>query len=143
MQKIYIAICLLVIFSSCRKSGTSCINCSDSCSHLHGDISGNWKINSLRHYSAPDNLNLPWANADPDKPAEIHFTDDSLFSYNKYFTWNSDSYDRYKMIDSTDFIIYSSVSSVRYLFGKIIKANEMQLTFMGVDTGTEELFSCF
>ena len=143
MQKNYVTLFFLVILSSCRKSGTTCINCNDSCSHLKGDISGNWKMNSLRDYSAPGNLNPPWAPADPGKPVEIHFTGDSLFSYNENFTWNSYDYDRYRMIDSADFIIYSSASPTRPLFGKILGATGIELTFMGVDMGTEELFTCY
>jgi len=144
MHRIHLIILLLVMVSACKKSETSCTSCAINCSHQNGGISGNWKLESFRSYSAPANLDPPWNKADPDKPVQISFTNDSLFTCNGNFTWNSDGYDRYKIIDSADFIVYSSSPQrIRPLFGKILNAKEIQIEFMGVDTGTEEKFSCF
>lgn len=144
MQRIYIAILISTLFLSCAKSDSYCSYCNNNCSHSGGDISGNWKLEATRYFSAPGSSNPSWVNADPNKPVTIAFTNDSLFSYNDNYFWKVDSLDRYKIIDSADFKIYSTNPS----FGQpitvtILNSKEINIHYMGVDRSTDEKYACY
>jgi len=143
-QKIKIYVLFFLVFFSCKKMDNSCSSCSSHCSHQTGDIKGNWKLLASRYYSAPNNLNPPWSAPDPNKPVTLSFSYDSIFTSSENFYLNSSGYDRYRFIDPTDFQVYSSIDSfTRSLKGKILNSNEIQLTFMGVDGGTDEKYTCY
>ncbi len=95
-------------------------------------------------YSYPNNPNPNWENSNPNNPVHISFSNDSVFSFNTNYFWKDAQYDRFKMIDSADFIIYSSIPLMSHpVSGKILNSSEIQLTYMGVDEGTLEKYSCY
>jgi hypothetical protein len=144
MQRIFISIFIFILISACKKTDSPCQSCNSNCSHPNGDISGNWKLEATRYYSAPGNPNPPWVNADPNKPVTIAFTNDSLFSFNDNYFWKMDSLDRYKIIDSADFKIYSSNPSfAQPITVKILNSKEIDIHYMGIDRSTEEKYTCF
>jgi hypothetical protein len=144
MLRIYILLLLFALIAACHKPDSPCLYCNNNCSHQNGDIKGYWVLEMTGGYSVPNNPGPNWKNADPNKPVDIEFKDDSLFSFNDNYFWKEHKYDRYKIIDSADFIIYSSIPFFSHpISGKIINAKEIVLTYMGVDNGTEEKYACY
>ncbi len=135
---------LFLLLAACKKTDAPCSNCNSSCSHQNGDIIGNWFLEMSGSYSYPNNPNPNWENSNPNNPVHISFSNDSVFSFNTNYFWKDAQYDRFKMIDSADFIIYSSIPLMSHpVSGKILNSSEIQLTYMGVDEGTLEKYSCY
>ena len=152
MKKHGIYICFLLALGACKKTNHSndslhpCSVANSAFSHKPGDIIGSWLLQSFRDYAAPNNMNGPWAPADCGKPVIIEFKDDSIFSYNGNFSLSQENFDRFKMTDQQDFEIYSSNpppgGPYHPLFGKVISVTQIEITDMGVDTGTEYNYDC-
>jgi hypothetical protein len=142
-----IPILLLILLSACRKSDPSCSTCSSGCSHMTGDISGDWKLEASRQYSAPNNLDPSWVPANAGVPVTISFTKDSIFTFNNNFSRSSENFDRYKFDDSAGFIYSTNPlnGNTPYHPAEIVLLNskEIELIYMGVDDGTEEKYACY
>jgi hypothetical protein len=148
MQRIYIAILISTLFLSCVKSDSSCSYCNNNCSHSGSDVSGNWTLEASRYYWVPGNPDPAWINANPNKPVTLSFTNDSVFAFSDNYAWKEENFDRYKLIDSADLLIYSSnppMGDIPYhpVMVKILSSKEIELTYMGIDTGTQEKYSCY
>jgi hypothetical protein len=143
-QRIFFLLMGIILLTGCHKSGGTCTACAGLCTHSQGNIAGNWKLEASIGFSAPGNSNTGWVNANPAKPVTIAFANDSLFSFNENYSWNMYGLDRYKMIDSSDYRIYSTNPS----FGlpvtvKILNSKEIQIHYMGVDRSTDEKYFCY
>ncbi len=144
MKRIYLSLFVFLLLAACNKTDTTCSNCNSNCSHQNGDIIGNWFLEMSGSYSYPDSPNPNWEKSNPNNPVHITFDSDSIFSFNTNYYWKAEQYDRFKIIDSADFIIYSSNPIFSHpASGKILNSKEIQLTYLGVDRGTVEKYSCY
>ena len=144
MKRISLSLSLLLLIGACNKTDAPCSTCTSDCSHHNGDIIGNWFLEMSGSDSYPDHPNPNWEISNPNNPVHISFSNDSVFSFNTNYFWKDDHFDRFKIIDSADFIIYSSNPFFSHpALGKILNSKEIQLTYMGVDQGTVEKYSCF
>ena len=152
MKKLRIYFYFLLLLASCKKSNNTndpphpCSVANSACSHKPGDIIGSWLLQSYGGYMAPNVGKQTWIPADCSKPVVIEFKDDSIFSYNSNFSLSGENFDRFKMTDQQHFEIYSSnpPSGGPYhpLFGTIVSSSQIEITDMGVDTGTEYNYDC-
>ena len=144
MKRKYLSLSLFFLLAACHKTDAPCSTCNSNCSHHNGDISGNWLLKMSGSYSYPNSPNPNWEISNPNNPVHITFSNDSVFSFNSNYFWKDEHYDRFKIIDSADFIIYSSNPFFNHpVPGKILNSKEIQLTYMGVDAGTVEKYSCY
>jgi hypothetical protein len=115
-------------------------------------ISGSWILIAVRHYSVPNNTDTSWGLIDTiDSKAVIGFSLDSIFTYNSNYSYQAQDYDRYNYLDTG---IYASDPAFRIFatrpptgavphlpsFARLLNADALVITYMGVDTGVEELY---
>jgi hypothetical protein len=143
-QRIFFLLMRIALVTGCHKSGGDCPASASLCTHSKRDIAGNWRLEATFGFSAPGNSNTGWVNADPATPVTITFTANSLFSFNENYSWNMYGLDRYKMIDSSDYRIYSTNLSFGLpVFVKVLNSKEIQIHYMGVDRSTDEKYVCY
>lgn len=112
-----------------------------------GNITGTWILDSSRNYQVSLNPDPPWVLVDSPTLVTIEFKDDSLFGYSNNYHWKYDSFDRYKMNDTVNFSIYSTARLTNFnipnqaLSGKVLSDHEIELTYFGIDHGTQEKYS--
>ena len=145
MQKLYLVVGFSILLFSCKKSdpvtGTNCNNPKVS-------IIGHWTLVAHRSYSIPANPNPGWQTIDKSNNVTILFSKDSAFSYNSVYNFSMDNYNRFTVIDSVDFSIYSTNPPGSGNFPiypsvsvKMTNPNEIELTYMGVDAGVQEKYT--
>src|SRR4249920_3887716 len=104
MHKLYISLLIFCYVLACRKTdnGTpqNCHECKSNCYPLDSGITGTWKLEATSYYSIPNNPNPTWIPADKGHPVTIEFLSDSSFKYNNNYSWSSELFDRFTIIDS-------------------------------------------
>jgi len=118
------------------------------CNNSTESIIGHWSLVAERSYSIPVNPDPNWQSVDKSNIVTVEFSNDSTFSYNSNYYFAMDNYDRFTIIDSVDFRIYSTSppDSGNFpfypsVFVKMITANELELTYMGIDAGEQEKYT--
>src|SRR5664279_860885 len=101
--------CLMVGFSillfSCKKNDPVM---APNCNNPTGSIIDHWSLVANRSYSVPGNPNPSWQAVDNSTIVTIEFSKDSSFNYNSNYKFSMDNYNRFTVVDSVDFRIYST-----------------------------------
>ncbi|KAA9037134.1 hypothetical protein FW778_17040 [Ginsengibacter hankyongi] len=144
MQKLHLVIGFSILLFSCNKSDPIT---TPNCKNPTGSIIGRWDLVANRSYSIPGAPNPSWQTTNKSNIVTIIFSKDSSFNYNSNFNFSMDNYNRFTVIDSVDFRIYSTSppsggNFPHYLsvFVKMNFPNEIVLTYMGVDAGVQEKY---
>ena len=146
MRKTLCIIFIPFIVMACSKSDT--IPPVQSCYHKSGEISGNWILNATRHYDLID-TDTTWQPEDGANLPTIKFIAESNFYYSNTFEWSNQKYDRYSKTGSVSFRIYSTNPPTGgfplypIVNVQVINANEIVLTYQGIDKSTQERYNCF
>lgn len=155
MKRVYPAFAISMLLFACRPS---VIAPSDLNSLLKPGItdstgiSGHWILMATRHYSVPNNTDTNWTQIDTTHArAVIGFSADSIFTYNNNYTYQARDYNRYNYLDTG---FYASAPAFRIFasllpagevvspptFARLLNADALIITYMGVDAGEEELY---
>ena len=155
MKRVYRALAIFIFFFSCRPSVTVPYDLKVLLKPGVTDstkILGNWILIATRHYSVPNNTDTNWKPTDTTSArAVIGFSSDSIFTYNNNYTYPAQGYDRYNYLDTgiyasdPAFRIYAApppTGDVPHLpaFGRLLNADALIVTYMGVDAGEEDLY---
>ena len=145
MQKFCLVIGFSILLLSCKKNDSFV---DPYCNNSTESIIGHWSLVAERSYSIPVNPDPNWQSVDKSNIVTVEFSNDSTFSYNSNYYFAMDNYDRFTIIDSVDFRIYSTSppDSGNFpfypsVFVKMITANELELTYMGIDAGEQEKYT--
>ena len=155
MKRVYPALAISIFLFSCRPSVIAPYDLNLLLKPGIADsagISGSWILIATRHYSVPNNTDTNWKQIDTTQAkAVIGFSLDSIFTYNNHYTYQAQDYDRYNYLDTG---IYASDPAFRIFatrpptgavphlpsFARLLNADALVITYMGVDTGVEELY---
>ena len=156
MKLIFLALAIPFLLFACKKSVTAPTDFNkflQQSSTDSSEIDGSWILIATRHYSVPNNPDSSWKPQDTTQAkVVVDFSADSIFTYNNNYPRQALGYNRYSYLDTA---FYASNPAFRVYatqppsgnigclptFARLLNPNVLVITYMGVDTGDEELYA--